>query len=43
LPVEKDLAAVSPSEAINIASISESIFGVELNPAINPTFSFLSR
>jgi hypothetical protein len=29
-PVEKDLARVSPAEAINIASISENIFGVSL-------------
>ena len=36
-PDEKKLAGISSSEAINIASISESIFGVSLNPVIHPT------
>ena len=36
-PDEKKLAGISSSEAINIASISESVFGVSLNPVIHPT------
>ena len=42
-PVEKKRAHVSPAEAINIASISESIFGVLLDPVASPATSILSR
>ena len=42
-PVEKKLAAVSSPETINIASISESIFGVSLDPVASPATSILSR
>jgi hypothetical protein len=43
-PDEKKLAGVSSSEPINIASISESRFGVSLEPAFHPTTSlFLEK
>ncbi|MBC2742023.1 MAG: hypothetical protein HGJ93_02975 [Desulfosarcina sp.] len=41
--VDGGSASVTSFEAINIASISESIFGVANNPAINATVSILSR
>ncbi|MCB2146669.1 MAG: putative glycoside hydrolase [Deltaproteobacteria bacterium] len=42
-PIENGLTRDSSPEAINIASVSESIFGVEIHPVINPAFSILSR
>ena len=42
-PDEKKLAGVSSPEPINIASISESIFGVSLNPVIRATTSLSSQ
>ncbi len=36
-------ASATSFEAINIASISESIFGVTINPVIGPTVSILSQ
>jgi hypothetical protein len=40
---QKKLAGVSSSEAINVASISESIFGISLPPIIRPTTSRFSQ
>ena len=40
---EKKLAGVSALEAINIASISESVFGVPIKPAIHPITSLYFR
>lgn len=42
-PAEKEPATISSPGAINIASISENIFGVSLTPEINPAISILSR
>ncbi len=42
-PDEKKLAGVSSPEPINIATISESIFGVSLNPVIRATTSLSSQ
>ncbi|WP_372681645.1 putative glycoside hydrolase [Desulfosarcina sp.] len=41
-PDEKKLAGMSSSEPINIASISESIFGVSFDPVIHPAASLFS-
>jgi hypothetical protein len=42
-PVENEAAQMSSPEAINIASVSESILDVAQNPVISPTISILSR
>jgi hypothetical protein len=41
--VGEDVAVIASNDAINIASVSETSFGVGLNAAVNPIFTIFSR